>query len=244
MLMKYQKASQYLSCCIDKGFLSHAYVFYGPDEYPKNELALWFANKILSVGQAKFHPDLFSIESDFDEEISINFVRQLKNFLTLRPCLGEYKIAIIKKAEKLNSYSQNALLKIFEDAPKHAIMILCAKTLDSILGTIASRAVKLSFWQTECEFLPSNQYSFENFENLFKSASTDGYSYIENIDAHKILEFFKEWVVFLRTKFKDNPTKELTELLIKNQNIYFKLNETNVNPKFAYDELILSLWKA
>ena len=72
--MKYQKTSQYLNHCIEKNSLSHAYVFHGPDESSKNEIILWFANKILSVGQAKFHPDLFSIESDPEEKISINFI--------------------------------------------------------------------------------------------------------------------------------------------------------------------------
>ncbi len=238
--MKYQRTSQYLNRCVDKGSLSHAYVFYGPDECSKNEIALWFANKILKNESSKFHPDLFSIESDPDEGISINFVRQLKNFLTLRPYLGECKIAIIKNAEKLSSLSQNALLKIFEEAPKHVIIILCAKTLDSILGTIASRAVKLSFWQIERELSLSGQF---NFENLFKASLADVYNCLEKIGTYKASEFFKEWIIFLRTKFKNNPTKELTALLIKNQNIYFKLNETNINPKFAYDELMLSLWK-
>ncbi|MFH1990435.1 MAG: hypothetical protein ABIJ19_01090 [Patescibacteria group bacterium] len=238
--MKYQKVSQYLNRCIDKGSLSHAYIFYGPDEYSKNELVFWFANKILKNESFKFHPDLFSIESDPDEEISINFVRQLKNFLTLRPCLGEHKIAIIQNAEKLNSFSQNALLKIFEEAPKHVIIILCVKTLDSILGTIASRAVKLSFWQVEGDLSLSGQF---NFENLFEASSADAYNCLEKNGIYKTPGFFKEWIIFLRTKFKNNPTKELTALLIKNQNIYFKLNETNINLKFAYDELILSLWK-
>ena len=238
--MKYQKTSQYLNHCIEKNSLSHAYVFHGPDEYSKNEIILWFANKILSVGQAKFHPDLFSIESDPDEKISINFIRQLKNFLTLRPCLGEHKIAIIQNAEKLSHLSQNALLKIFEEAPKHVIIILCAKTLDSILDTVASRAVKLSFWQVERELSLSDQF---NFENLFKARPADAYNCLEKNGIYKASEFFKEWIIFLRTKLKKNPTRELAALLVKNQNIYFKLNETNINPKFAYDELMLSLWK-
>jgi len=238
--IKYQKISQYLNHCVDKNSLSHAYIFYGPDEYSKNETSLWFANKILKNESSKFHPDLFSIQLGQDEEILINFVRQLKNFLTLKPCLGECKIAIIQNAEKLNSFSQNALLKIFEEAPKHVIIILCAKTLNSILGTIASRAVKLSFWQVERELSLSGQF---NFENLFKATLTDAYNCLEKIGTHKASEFFKEWIIFLRTKFKNNPTRELAALLIKNQNIYFKLTETNINPKFAYDELILSLWK-
>ncbi len=239
--MKYQKISQYLNRCVEKDFLSHAYIFYGPDEHSKNETAVWFANKILKNEVFKFHPDLLLVESDSDEEISINFIRQLKNFLVLRPCLGEYKIAIIKKTETLNSYSQNALLKIFEEAPKHAIIILCAITLDSILGTIVSRAVKLSFWQFEREPRLSNQI---DFENLFKSTPADAYNCLEKINAYKTPEFFKEWIIFLRAKFRNNPIRDLAELLVKSQNIYFKLTETNINPKFAYDELILSLWKS
>ena len=239
--MGYKKITDYLDKCVERDCLSHAYIFYGPDEYSKNETALWFADKLLKTEHGKFHPDLFFVESEFDEEISINLVHQLKNFLILRPCSGEYKIAIVKQAEKLNTYAQNALLKIFEETPKHAIVVLCAKTYDSILGTVASRAVKLSFWQIECETLSSGQYIFEDF---LKSTSADRYAYMEKVGAHKILEFFKEWIIFLRTKFRERPTKELVELLIKNQNTYFNLNETNMNPKFAYDELMLSLWKS
>ena len=237
----YKKITDYLDKCLEGDYLSHAYIFYGPDEHPKNETALWFAAKLLKTEYGKFHPDLFFIEPDSDEEISINFVRQLKNFLTLRPYLGEHKIAIIKQTEKLNAYSQNALLKIFEEAPKHAIIILCAITLDSILGTIASRAVKLPFWQFERKLPLSNR---PIFENLLRSTSADAYAFLEKNGAHKSSEFFREWIIFLRTKFGENPTKELAELLVKNQNIYFNLNETNMNPKFAYDELALSLWKS
>jgi len=233
--------------------LSHAYIFYGPDEVSKKETALWFANKILenensrpndqshSVRPAKFHPDLFFIKSGFNEEISINWIRQLKDFLTLRPYSSEHKIVVIETAEKLNSYAQNALLKIFEEAPNHAVIILCVKTLDSISDTIVSRAVKLPFWRVQTEALPPDKTISDIFELLLKTDFPNKYGYIEKLDSHKVLEIFKAWLNFLRIKFKANPTKKITNLLTKSQNIYFKLNETNINPKFAYDELLLSL---
>ncbi|MCX6814010.1 MAG: hypothetical protein NT078_02265, partial [Candidatus Azambacteria bacterium] len=165
----YKKIKKYLIACIERDLLSHAYIFYGPDEDPKRKIALWFANTILRNKNFKFHPDLFFIKPGFDEEISINLIRQLKNFLILRPYSSEYKVVIIETAEKLNSYAQNALLKIFEEAPNHAIIILCAKTLDSISNTIVSRAVKLPFWRTQYESSLPDQIIFGIFENLFKT---------------------------------------------------------------------------
>ncbi|MEK7178604.1 MAG: hypothetical protein AAB721_03050 [Patescibacteria group bacterium] len=243
--MMYQKNIDYLNNCVKKDMLSHAYIFYGPDEVSKKETALWFANKILShsVRPAKFHPDLFFIKSGFNEEISINWIRQLKNFLTLRPYSSEHKIVVIETAEKLNSYAQNALLKIFEEAPNHAVIILCVKTLDSISDTIVSRAVKLPFWRVQTEALPPDKTISDIFEFLLKTDFPNKYGYIEKLDSHKVLEIFKAWLNFLRIKFKANPTKKITDLLTKSQNIYFKLNETNINPKFAYDELVLLLWR-
>jgi len=240
---KYIKIEEYLNKCIESNMLSHAYIFYGPDEVPKHEIAFWFANAILKNKNSKFHPDLFFIKPGFNEEISIDWIRQLKKFLTLRPYSSEFKIVIIETAEKLNSYAQNALLKIFEEAPNHAIIIICAKTLDSISDTLVSRATKLPFWRIQTEALPPDKTTSDIFELLLETDSPNKYNYIEKLDPHKVLEIFKAWLNFLRIKFKANPTKKITDLLTRSQNIYFKLSETNINPKFAYDELVLSLWR-
>ena len=223
--------------------LSHAYIFHGPDENSKNKIAYWFANMILSARGGKFHPDLFSIRPEIDEDISINLVRQLKKFLALRPYSSEYKVVLIEAAEQLNHYAQNALLKIFEEAPSHAIIILCAKTSSSILDTIASRAVKLPFWHVQPDALPQDKIISDVFEDFLKTEQLNKYANIEKLNSFKALEILTTWLNFLRMKFKSNPTKEFCNLLVKSQNIYFKLNETNINPRFAYDELILSLWK-
>ncbi|MDP3004460.1 MAG: hypothetical protein Q8N43_03090, partial [Candidatus Azambacteria bacterium] len=215
MNFQYPKIINYLNGCLENNLLSHAYIFYGPDEDSKHEIVLWFANTILRNKNFKFHPDLFFIKPGFNEEISIDWIRQLKKFLTLRPYSSEFKIVIIETAEKLNSYAQNALLKIFEEAPNHAIIILCAKTLDSISDTIVSRAIKLPFWRVQTEVLAPDKTISDIFELLLKTDISNKYGCIEKLDSPKVLEIFKAWLNFLRIKFKANPTKKITNLLAK-----------------------------
>lgn len=252
----YQKTTEYLNSCVEKGFLSHAYIFYGPDELAKKEVALKFANKILNPFEKlrvnversqsintdlKFNPDLILISADNDEERSINLIRQLKKFLILSPYYGRYKIAIIDAAEKLNIYAQNALLKIFEEAPNHAIIILNVKTIGGVQETIASRGVKLPFWQQNNIEPPADRKIVEIFEEILEDSAKDRYYTLEKLNNYTTIEIFQLWIRFLRTKLLLNPTKKLNNLLKTSQNIYFKLNETNINQKFAYDELILNL---
>lgn len=238
----YQKITSYLDNCIDQNLLSHAYIFYGPDEIAKKNIAINFADKILK-STTKFKPDLMLISAQTDEEISINLVRQLKRFLSFRPYLGEYKVAIIEKAENLNLYAQNALLKIFEEAPSHAIIIICVRTIDLVSETIASRGVKLPFWKEDNLKLTTDQKTKETFHKMLDNNYKNKYRAIEQFGNLTATEVFKEWIKFLRINFLQNQDNGLINLLKLSQKIYFKLNETNINSKFAYDELVLGLWK-
>lgn len=239
-MYSYQKTIDYLNKCIDKDALSHAYIFYGPDEAAKKAIALKFANKILN-SNFNFNPDLILISVDTDEERSINLIRQLKKFLILTPYYGNYKIAIIDAAHKLNIYAQSALLKIFEEAPNHAIIILSAKTIDSIPETIASRGVKLPFWRQDNVEPLTDKKITEIFNEIIANDPKDLYYIVEKFNEYPAIEIFKSWLIFLRNKFLLNPNQKLNNLLNTSHNIFFKLNETNINQKFAYDELILSL---
>lgn len=240
LMIGYKKTIDYLNRCIECNALSHAYIFYGPDESVKKEIALQFSDKILNKN-LKFNPDLILISADNDEERSINLIRQLKKFLTLSPYYGKYKIAIIDAAEKLNIYAQNALLKIFEEAPNHAIIILNVKTISGVPETLASRGVKLPFWQQNNNESLVDEKIAEIFEEILSDSAKDRYYTIEKFNNYKAMEIFQLWLQFLRNKFLLNPTQKLNNLLKISQNIYFKLKETNINQKFAYDELILNL---
>ena len=235
----YDKIKTYLNYCLDSDNLSHAYIFYGPDEISKRRIAFWFANNILKNKDARFHPDLFSFKPEIFSDISIDLIRQMKKFLSLSPYSGTYKVVIIENAENLNDYAQNALLKTFEEAPIHAIIVLCVKTLDSICETVVSRGVKLPFWQPNEQ---KEENFFDIFEKAIKSDNSELFSAFENLsNNNKTSTVFKSWLKFLRNKFILSLDKKLFDLLKISQNIYFKLNETNINPKLAYDELLFNL---
>lgn len=238
----YQKIINYLSNCVEKDMLSHAYIFYGPDELAKKAAILKFTNEILNINSS-FNPDLIFISADTDEERSINSIRQLKKFLILSPYHGKYKIAVIEAAEKLNVYAQSALLKIFEEAPKSAIIILNAKTIDGILETIISRGIKLPFWRQNNAEPAADKKITDIFEEILNKDIKDKYCAIQKFNDYEAIKIFNLWLWYLRTKFLFEPNKRLNILLKSSQNIYFKLNETNINPKFAYDELIMALSK-
>lgn len=234
----YQRTIEYLNKCVENNILSHAYIFYGPDEDGKKEVTHWFANKIFDCQEA-WHPDLFIIKPEVSDEVIISSVRQLKKFLSLSPYSAEYKVVIIENGEKLNSYAQNALLKTFEEAPAHAIIILCVKTADSILETIASRGIKIPFWRITEKAADKELNNI--FNKLIESNFSERYNLIEKLTNRESLSVFYEWLKFLRNKFLENPNSKTAKVLIESQNIYFKLNETNYNPKFAFDELVLNL---
>ncbi|GEM_PF-3079505 len=236
----YHKIKEYLNKCIEKDILSHAYIFYGPDEISKHKTAFWFADKILDNLESKFHPDLFAVKPDIDDEITIGLVRHLKRFLVLSPSSASHKVVIIESAERLNEYAKSALLKIFEEAPAHAIIILCAKDIDSVPQTIASRGLKIPFWRKTNDEPIRDQKVLNAFYHLLAEDFTDKYAALEKLNGYKTVEIFGLWLKFLRLNFLSNPEKFL-KLLKVSQDIYFKLNETNFNPKFAYDELAFNL---
>lgn len=236
----YEKINLYLSSCVEKDALSHAYIFYGPDEINKKNAAIKFVKKILG-SETLFHPDIILISSESSPERSIHMIRNIQKFLILSPYSGRYKIVIIEDFEKLNSYSQDTLLKIFEEAPGHAIIILYSKTIDSIPATIASRGVRLAFWKQNEADLIKDKNIIDFFNGILNETSENLYYEIQNFNNYKTVEIFRLWLGFLRKRFLLNPNKKSADLLKVSQNIYFKLNETNINPKFAYDELLLHI---
>ncbi len=183
------------------------------------------------------------VKSNANEEVVINLIlKELKKFLVLTPHSAARKVALIEHGEHLNDNAQSALLKIFEEAPKHAVIIICVKTPDSLLETTVSRAVKLSFWKQELK--PDEIYDKkleETFENFLSKNLSGRYLLTEKlVGNYKPKDFFENWLKFLRARFLKDPEKMLG-IIKASRDIYFKLNETYVNSKLAFDELILSL---
>ena len=148
--------------------LHHAWLITGPDGVGKATLAYRFARCLLAGMPADdslaldpqhpvfrrvaagAHADLLTVERGYDEkrkrtrtQIAVEDVRRISSFMSLTPAEGGWRIAIVDGAEELNQASANALLKILEEPPRRAILLLVCSAPGRLLPTIRSRCRRL-----------------------------------------------------------------------------------------------------
>lgn len=141
-----------LATAISSGKLSHAYIFHGTDGIGKTTLALEFAKAIVcekhtGCGVCAACKQFFST-SDFcvlegESSISVKQIRELTTGIYMNPFQFSKKIYLIKDAEKMTPGAQNALLKVFEEPPRYAVILLVTNALPALLPTILSRGIKI-----------------------------------------------------------------------------------------------------
>lgn len=89
------------------------------------------------------HPDFYLLTAYDDEKknksINISDTRNAINFLSTASHISKYKIILIDDFTLLNINSSNALLKIIEEPPPHALFILLGSNINQLLPTIRSR---------------------------------------------------------------------------------------------------------
>ncbi len=96
--------------------------------------------KELGINLEKVSPDIFIISPE-KTSVTIGQVRNLKRHIFQKPVQYKFKFVIIEEASSLTDEAQNALLKILEEPPSHAILVLEAKNQHSLLPTILSRVI-------------------------------------------------------------------------------------------------------
>lgn len=98
---------------------------------------------LLSVGN---HPDVKVLEGEgVTNTIKVDSVRALVNWTAMSPKIGQYKVVIIRHADKMNIASANALLKTLEDPPGSTLFLLVTAYADTLPLTIRSRCQCLHF---------------------------------------------------------------------------------------------------
>jgi len=68
-----------------------------------------------------------------------------------RPQMSDATVYVVREAERLNQSSQNALLKVLEEPPKHCFIILICSRLEKMLPTTQSRCQIIRFGPVDQE---------------------------------------------------------------------------------------------
>src|SRR5262249_41494012 len=94
--------------------------------------------------------DLLVIEQEYDpkkeefkNEISVDQAREIAQFLSLTPGESKWRVVIIDAVDALNVNAANAILKILEEPPPQAILLLISHNPGRLLPTIRSRCQML-----------------------------------------------------------------------------------------------------
>ena len=149
-----------LNRIVESERLSHALLFYGRDGLGVEQLAFSLAAKTLCEGddlaacgdcracrlfQADTHPDFKLIApSEQGKSIVVDQVREIAEFYALKSHYARAKVVLIHPANAMNRAASNAILKILEEPPPGALLLLVAHRLSSISMTIRSRCVRFA----------------------------------------------------------------------------------------------------
>src|SRR5882724_817951 len=78
------------------------------------------------------------------EQIRIEQVRELADFLAVGTHRAGLRVILIYPAEAMNANTQNALLKSLEEPPPATVFLLVATQLDRLLPTVRSRCLRFA----------------------------------------------------------------------------------------------------
>ncbi|MCH4887373.1 DNA polymerase III subunit delta' [Acidaminobacter sp. JC074] len=84
------------------------------------------------------HPDFMVIEPE-GTQIKNAQIEAFQDFINIKPYDGQYKVVLIKDADKMNASSQNRILKTLEEPPLHVVILMLTTNSEALLPTVLSR---------------------------------------------------------------------------------------------------------
>ena len=189
-------------------------------------------------------------EMDAASNRGIDDVRDLKERIALPPQDGKMTVYILDEAHMLTTAAFNALLKILEEPPAHAVFILATTELHKIPDTIKSRCSLLNFRKANHEEIKKSLTNVLTKENIkYDEKAIDSISLLADgsfRDAVKLLEMVatdgqvtsKKVELILSSSITSDVANLLTYVLDKDEQSVSKLFEDlrsrNVDEKFFY----------
>ncbi|MBP1806364.1 DNA polymerase III subunit delta' [Rubellimicrobium aerolatum] len=162
-LFGHAAAEQDILAAIASGKLHSGWLLSGPEGIGKATLAYRMAATLLAgdpspatLGLPPDHPDarllrsgahprLFVLRRGLDDRgnlrsvISVDEARRLRDFFGLSAADGGRRVVIVDAADELNPNAANAILKLLEEPPPRATLLLVAHQPARLLPTIRSR---------------------------------------------------------------------------------------------------------
>ncbi len=205
--------------------LAGSYIFWGDPQVGKFTFAKDLARSLESNNGSTFTEALiFQSESP----LGIDHIRQIRKFLWQTPVASPYRTIIIDKADRMSHEAQNALLKIIEEPPLNALIILITSYPEILTPTLLSRVKKIYFRRATqkqiCQWL-EKEFGLKPdlAKNLAKKAMGRpglAYNLLYDTNTKRVQEMVREFIkgdIFQRHK--------IIEEVISDNNLLDQFNE-------------------
>ncbi len=209
----------------------------------KNE-RLQEINNILEEHDIKIenNPDVLSIKlAEEKKSIGIGTVKDTIKALGQKPFSHKYKLLVVWDADLMTIEAQNTLLKVLDEPPTYATIILCAPTKTSVLPTILSRCKRVELRTKTHEI---NDETSKTKENPFKLNLGERLTWAAETskeDREVVIEIIEDLILSIEKLLKNKTTSQDAKILTMLSEIRNDLLKTNVNLKLALEYLVLSI---
>ena len=145
--------------------IRHAYILASPSADASFQAAAEIAGAAVCLGRpplpcgycsacrkaiAGSHPDIQVISRLEDDkgkkkrELTVDQIRTVSSDAAILPNEASRKVYIFREAETMNTEAQNAALKLLEEPPNGAVLLLCTSNPDRLLSTVRSRCAEVN----------------------------------------------------------------------------------------------------
>lgn len=172
----------------------------------------------------------------------IDAMRSASQFLWQKPVLSSKRTLIIDHADSLTDEAQNAILKISEEPPQHALIILLLKSPEALLPALQSRFQKIYIHSQNDNLQAEANSRAQKFlesgtaqrKEILKSLLED---ISEEIVDKKELDNFVAGIIAELYKNKEKNWLILKELLHR----WTLINQFNVNKRLQLEAALIEV---
>ncbi len=200
---------------------------------------------------SEYKIDKIDVDSiDFEKSVGIEDVKIIQKKIYLKPIKSETKAIILKAYNGLTIEAQNALLKILEEPPNNTIILLLVETVSQVLPTILSRCKNIAIDDKREKFSKKEE---EQIVEMLSSLSTSGAGKRLRLaqdfgkSREETISWLEKMIIILRKNIIEEINKGDTfeqnkiKILQKIQDTYTIIKTTNINQRFALENLFLSI---
>jgi len=123
---------------------------YGATDAGPEDLSVPQDHQVARQVAAQSHPGLLVLKRAINPKtgklmtvLSVDEIRRLADFFGMTSGAGGWRVAIVDTADDMNDNAANALLKMLEEPPGDAMLLLLSNTPGRLLPTIRSRCQRL-----------------------------------------------------------------------------------------------------